>query len=138
MPRATFDASSIYVADAARRAGRRAFVDAADTGASLVLDAYGGAINRVAPDATAFVHRDVRFSVQIVSYTSFATARSRVRRARARIAPFGNGQAYQNYADLDLRDPLARLLRRATSPRLRAVKAAVDPANRLRPAQGVR
>ena len=137
VPRSTFDASSVYVAAPLSARARRAFVAAADTGASLVLDAYGGAIGQVAPDATAFVHRDVRFSVQIVSYTSLATARSRVRRARARIAPFGNGQAYQNYADLDLRDPLAAYYG-ANLPRLRRIKAAVDPANRLRPAQGVR
>ena len=83
------------------------------------------------------MHRNVRFSVQIVSYTAFATARSRVRSARARIAPFGNGQAYQNYADLDLRDPLGAYYG-ANLARLRQVKAAVDPANRMRPAQGIR
>ena len=93
---------------------------AADTGASLVCDAYGGRISRVAPGATAFVHRDVRFSVQIVAYTTFATAHARVRRARARIAPFGNGQAYQNYADLDLRDPLGAYYG-ANLARLRAI-----------------
>ena len=137
VPRASFDASSIYVADPLSASARTAFVRAADTGASLVCDAYGGRISRVAPGATAFVHRDVRFSVQIVSYTAFATARSRVRSARARIAPFGNGQAYQNYADLDLRDPL-RAYYGANLARLRQVKAAVDPANRMRPAQGIR
>ncbi len=136
VPRSTFAASSVYFADRLGAAGRRAFVDAADTGASLVLDAYGGAINRVAADATAFVHRDARFSVQIVSYTSLATARSRVRRARARIAPFGDGQAYQNYADPDLRDPLAAYYG-ANLARLRAVKAAVDPQRRFRTAQGI-
>ena len=83
------------------------------------------------------MHRDVRFSVQIVSYTAFATAHARVRSARARIAPFGNGQAYQNYADLDLRDPLGAYYG-ANLARLRQVKAAVDPANRMRPAQGIR
>ena len=105
MPRASFDASSVYVARRLAASGRRAFVAAADGGATLVLDAYGGAINRVPADATAFVHRDVRFSVQILSYGPIGAARRRVRRARALIAPFGNGGAYQNYADLDMRSP---------------------------------
>jgi FAD/FMN-containing dehydrogenase len=90
----------------------------------------------VAPDATAFVHRNQRFSVQILSYAPLATARPAVRRARARIAPFGSGQAYQNYADLDLRNPL-RAYYGANLARLRSIKAAVDPANRFRPAQGI-
>ena len=136
VPRSTFAASSVYVADRLGARARRAFVDAADTGASLVLDAYGGAINRVAADATAFVHRDARFSVQIVSYTTLATARSRVRRARARIAPFGDGQAYQNYADPELRDPLGAYYG-ANLARLREIKAAVDPERRFRTAQGI-
>ena len=137
VPRASFDASSVYVAQRLPAAGRRAFVAAADGGATLVLDAYGGAISRVPADATAFVHRDVRFSVQILSYSPIATARRRVRRARGLVAPFGNGGAYQNYADLDLRSP-RRAYYGANLARLRAIKAAADPAGRFRPAQGIR
>jgi FAD/FMN-containing dehydrogenase len=136
VPRSTFDASSVYFAEPLSARARRAFVSAADTGATLVCDAYGGAITSVAPDATAFVHRNVRFSVQIVSYTSLGTATSRVRGARAKIAPFGNGQAYQNYADLDLRNPL-RAYYGANLPRLRAIKAAVDPDGRFTTAQAI-
>jgi FAD/FMN-containing dehydrogenase len=102
-----------------------------------VLDAYGGAIGEVDAKATAFVHRDVRFSVQILSYAPQATARRRVRRARSVIAPFGNGEAYQNYADLQLRQPRRAYYGRNLE-RLHQIKAAVDPDNRFRPAQGVR
>lgn len=137
VPRASFDASSVYVASRLPASGRHAFVAAADGGATLVLDAYGGAINRVPAGATAFVHRDVRFSVQILSYSPIATARRRVRRARALIAPFGNGEAYQNYADLDLRSP-RRAYYGSNLARLRAIKSAVDPDDRFRPAQGIR
>ena len=132
----TFVASSIYVAKPLSGAGRRAFLEAADQGATLLLDAYGGAISRVAPDATAFVHRDVRFCVQILSYAPVATASSRVRRARARIAPFGNGGAYQNYPDPALTGAL-RAYYGSNLSRLRQIKAAVDPADRFRPAQGI-
>jgi FAD/FMN-containing dehydrogenase len=137
VPRDTFDASSVYVARRLDAAGRRAFVAAADAGATLVLDAYGGAIGRVAPGATAFVHRDVRFSVQILSYAPLPTARRRVRRARSLVAPFGNGAAYQNYADLALRSPRRAYYGRNLQ-RLEAIKAAVDPDARFRPAQGIR
>jgi FAD/FMN-containing dehydrogenase len=135
--RTTFAASSVYVADKLPPAGRRAFVDAAETGATLILDAYGGAIGRVAPAATAFVHRHVRFSVQILSYTSLATAQARVHAARRRIAPYGNGQAYQNYSDPDLRGA-RRAYYGANYERLVRIKTAVDPANRFRPVQGIR
>jgi FAD/FMN-containing dehydrogenase len=134
--RSTFDASSVYVAERLSAAGRRAFLAAAGTGATLILDAYGGAINRIGRDETAFAHRDVRFSVQILSYTDIPTARDRVRRARARIAPHGDGGAYPNYASLDLAGPL-RAYYGANLARLRRVKAAVDPENRFRPAQAV-
>ena len=61
--RMTFDASSVYVGTASTRAPARAFVAAADTGATLLLDAYGGAVGEVAPRDTAFVHRRARFSI---------------------------------------------------------------------------
>jgi FAD/FMN-containing dehydrogenase len=135
--RSTFDASSIYVARRLSTAGRRAFAAAAEEGATLILDAYGGAIGEVAPDATAFVHRDVRFSVQILSYAPAGTAGPRVRRARRRIAPHGNGRAYQNYPSLDLAGA-RRAYYGANYERLVRIKTVVDPANRFRVAQGIR
>jgi FAD/FMN-containing dehydrogenase len=127
----TFDAASVYVGHRLSAAARADFVAAADLGASLVCDAYGGAINEVAAGHTAFVHRDARFSVQILSYADVSTARSRVRRARALVAPHGNGEAYQNYPDLDQPGPL-RAYYGGNLDRLRRVKRAVDPGNRFR------
>ena len=136
VPRASFDASSIYVEDRLSARGRRAFIAATREGATLVLDAYGGAINAVPRSATAFAHRDARFSVQILSYAPISVARTRVRRARALIAPYGNGGAYPNYASLDLHNA-RRAYWGANFERLREVKAAVDPEGRFTTAQGV-
>jgi hypothetical protein len=135
--RSSFDASSVYVARRMSNAARRAFVAAADGGATLILDAYGGVINETEPAATAFVHRNVRFSVQILSYAPIATARARVRRARRLIAPHGNGQAYQNYPDLSL-NGARRAYYGGNYERLVRIKTELDPANRFRPAQGIR
>jgi FAD/FMN-containing dehydrogenase len=135
--RSAFAASSIYVAAPLPAAGRRAFLEAAEEGATLILDAYGGAISRIEQDATAFVHRDVRYSAQILSYAALAAARARVRNARRRVAPYGNGSAYQNYADPDL-DGALRAYYGSNLGRLRRIKGEVDPANRFRAAQGIR
>jgi FAD/FMN-containing dehydrogenase len=134
--RSAFAASSLYVNKRLSAAGRRAFLAAADTGATLILDAYGGAITRPGRADTAFPHRDARFSVQVISYAPIPVARSRVKRARAQIASYGSG-AYANYADPDLANAL-RAYYGANLPRLRRVKEEFDPANRFRPAQGVR
>ncbi|MDA0181325.1 FAD-binding oxidoreductase [Solirubrobacter phytolaccae] len=135
-PRSAFAASSIYVTKRLTAKGRGAFVAATDTGATLILDAYGGAINRPDRDATAFPHRDARFSVQVISYAPIATARAQVRQARKAIAPYGSG-AYFNYADPDLTNA-TRNYWGANLERLRRVKREVDPGNRFRPTQGVR
>jgi FAD/FMN-containing dehydrogenase len=136
--RSLFAASSMYVSKPLTATGRRDLLAAAARGATLILDAYGGTINEVAPGDTAFVHRDTRFSVQILSYAGdLATARARVARARALIAPHGNSQAYQNYADPSLPGPLHAYYG-ANYARLESIKAAFDPDNRFRPAQGIR
>ena len=136
-PRTTFDASSVYVAESLGSGGHAAFVRAADAGATLICDAYGGAINDVSPTATAFAHRDVRFSVQIASFTSLGTAEAVVARARRLVAPLGNGRAYPNYADLALRNP-QRAYYGQNLPRLRQIKRQVDPDDRFTTAQGIR
>ena len=134
--RSTFDAASVYVSKPLTGKARAAFVKAAGTGASLVCDSYGGAVNRVAADATAFVHRDARFSVQVLSYAPIGTAKSRVARARAMIAPYGDGEAYQNYPDLALSDPLQAWYG-ANLPRLRSIKGTYDPDGRFAFAQDI-
>ena len=78
----------------------------------------------------------MRFSVQLLSYAAIPVAKSRVKRARRLIAPYGSG-AYANYADPDLAGPL-RAYYGANLPRLRRVKEEFDPANRFRPSQGVK
>lgn len=135
-PRSAFAASSTYVTKHLSATARSAFLAAADTGATLILDAYGGAINRPDRDDTAFPHRNARFSVQVISYAPVATARPRVRSARRRIAPYGSG-AYANYADPDLTNATRNYYGRNLE-RLRRVKRDVDPANRFRPSQGIR
>jgi FAD/FMN-containing dehydrogenase len=134
-PRTLFAGSSVYVAKQLSASARADFLSAAAKGATLVLDSYGGAINDVDPDATAFVHRNARFSVQILSYAgSLATAKSRVASARAKIAPHGDGQAYQNYADPSL---AVSAYYGANYARPQQIKAAIDPDNRFQPRQGV-
>jgi FAD/FMN-containing dehydrogenase len=84
------------------------------------------------------VHRNARFSVQILSYAGdLGTARSRVAAARAKIAPHGNGQAYQNYADPTI-SGATKAYYGANYARLQSIKAAVDPDDRFRIKQGVR
>jgi FAD/FMN-containing dehydrogenase len=134
--RTTFAASSLYVTKRLSANGRRAFIAAADSGAGLILDAYGGAIARPHRADTAFPHRDARFSVQVLSYTDIATARARVKQARRLIAPYGSG-AYANYADPDLTNA-TRAYYGANLERLKRIKHQVDPADRFRPSQGIR
>ncbi len=80
-------------------------------GAAMQMDAHGGAINRVAPDATAYVHRDSLFSIQYLTYwrqqdsPRVADANLHwIRNFYAAMRPHVSGYAYQNYIDPDLRD----------------------------------
>jgi hypothetical protein len=73
----------------------------------LLFDAQGGAIDDATPGESAFVHRGMRCSVQILSYegssaAGIARARAFVAAARRALQPIGTGQAYQNYPDADL------------------------------------
>jgi FAD/FMN-containing dehydrogenase len=77
----------------------------------IALDAFGGALNRVHPDATAFVHRNALFLGQYTtgwtspgSATGISNQHAWLRSFYAKLHPFASGQAYQNYIDPDLTD----------------------------------
>jgi FAD/FMN-containing dehydrogenase len=102
---------------------------------AIAFDALGGAVNRVHPQATAFVHRDALWGVQYsTSWTSPASA-SGVARAHewlrsyyADVHPHANGEAYQNYVDPDLKNWRAAYYG-ANYPRLARIKGRYDPTN---------
>ncbi|HWI08152.1 MAG TPA: BBE domain-containing protein, partial [Solirubrobacteraceae bacterium] len=143
LPRAAFAASSIYLVSRLDGAGRRALlarVARRRGSGTVILDAYGGAINAVDPDATAFVHRDALASAQVLSYhatRASAEARRWVSGTRATLARAGGRGAYANYADAALED-FAREYWGANRPRLREIKRRVDPDGRMGFAQAVR
>jgi FAD/FMN-containing dehydrogenase len=136
LPRTAFAASSIYLVQRLDGAGRRALlgrVGARRGAGTVILDAYGGAINAIAPDATAFVHRDALASAQVLSYhvpTAGAAARAWVSGTRAALARHGARGAYANYADGRLENH-EREYWGANRVRLREVKRRVDPDGRL-------
>jgi FAD/FMN-containing dehydrogenase len=140
LPRARFAAGSDYVGRALPRAGREAAIAAIERRGSasgaLLLDSYGGAINRVAADATAFVHRDARYSIQYLAYGPTHAGAAWVRSARAALAPYVNGEAYQNYIDPDLAN-FRQAYYGANLARLRDIKARLDPDGRFDFPQGI-
>jgi hypothetical protein len=73
-------------------------------GAALIFDASGGAINRLHPHDTAFIHRNALFSIQYYSGWVGAGAGDLHwnRSLYAAMRPYVSGFAYQNYIDPDL------------------------------------
>jgi FAD/FMN-containing dehydrogenase len=123
-------------------AGVQAVVDAIDarlhdpalqTGGGVLIDAYGGALNRPAQDATAFVHRDQLFLAQYFTTWSTSTAKSTVNATLKWLSdfahtmrPYASGQAYQNYIDPD-RGDWEHAYYGSNLSRLRHVKSTYDP-----------
>jgi FAD/FMN-containing dehydrogenase len=97
-------------------------------GCNVQFDSYGGAIADVAPDATAFVHRTAFCSAQyfIAFDGDGAASRSWVRATYEAMAPYSNGESYQNYVDPGL-DGWADAYYGANLARLQDVKRRFDP-----------
>jgi len=145
LPRATFTAKSAYFSTPPPPGVITDTLEAAQhelpgIGVALAFDAFGGAINRVARGATAFVHRDAIAQLQmVVSYASaaqYAAVRSWLSHAAAAIVPHSNGQAYQNYIDPTLANWRSAYYG-SNLARLQAVKHRYDPDGAFRFAQAI-
>jgi hypothetical protein len=147
LPRDSFYAKSDYFEAPIPFAGLATIVDwierAGDEGfgsVALLLDSYGGAINRVPAAATAFVHRDALCSGQYIAHwaqpADAARAAAWLSGFHTAMAPYASGFAYQNYIDPELAD-WRHAYYGSNYPRLAAIKAQVDPAQVFRFAQSI-
>ena len=136
--------SSDYFAQPLPDAGIQALVAAAQALAasngvgSYIFDHMGGALGRVAADATAFPHRDALFSLEyaVSKNAGFAYDPTWANATRASMSAWSTGGAYVNYLDPLLAD-WASAYYGANYARLQQVKKAVDPNRVLSMPQGI-
>ena len=107
------------------------------------LDAFGGAINRVAADATAFIHRNALFSAQYTANWNAGDPNSIVSANYSwladtwqRMRPYASGAAYQNYIDPNLVN-WQQAYYGSNLPRLQHIKAVYDSGNLFHFAQSI-
>ena len=112
-------------------------------GGAAQFDAYGGAINRIAPDATAFVHRRALCSAQYsgafdpaAPADHLAANRAWLQAMYAALRPAASGAAYQNYIDPTLTD-WRQAYYGANYDRLVAVQRRYDPHHLFRFPQAI-
>jgi FAD binding domain/Berberine and berberine like len=111
-------------------------------GGGLAFDAYGGAINRLASDRTAFVHRDKLACIQATYSWSAQTPQSLIDAGRSWLTWLGRDVfdpatgAYQNYIDPTLAD-WREAYYGANLARLVKVKRTYDPEDVFHFAQSI-
>ena len=150
IPRQAYAAGSDLLRSPFTAAGAAAVVAAIDdrqrrrlaTG-TVLIDSLGGAIDDVAPDATAYVHRGALASMQYLANWDEGASASTIARnlswfedTKAALAPHVSGEAYQNYIDAGRTD-WQKAYYGANYARVRTVKAAYDPDRLFRFPQAV-
>ncbi|HEX2428068.1 MAG TPA: BBE domain-containing protein, partial [Gaiellaceae bacterium] len=111
---------------------------AAGQSRELDFTPWGGAYNRVSPDATAFVHRGELFSLKhsaVVDSDSSEAAKDAARRWLAKswatVRQWATGRVFPNFPDPDL-EGWGRAYYGANYERLLRVKRTYDPGNAFR------
>ena len=136
-----FVGASDYIAHVPSATQLAAFKNVVDSRGSLpgalLIDAYGGALNRVSPAATAFAHRNTLASIQYFATGDPASARAWVNASRAALAGATSGAAYVNYIDPDLAN-WQHAYYGSNLARLQKVKRRYDPHNLFHFAQSIR
>ncbi len=116
------------------------FRSSPNTNNFIGLEAYGGAINTVAPDATAYCHRSSTTDVFLFAFWMYehhrADAESYVREFDRVVAPLSSGHSYQNYPNRDQLD-FGRRYFGGNLERLVQVKRDYDPDDRFSFQQGL-
>jgi FAD/FMN-containing dehydrogenase len=128
LQRESFDAKSDYLGKVLSESAAHSLVNAvasrSGTGSGAVLfDSYGGKINSVAEDATAFVHRDQLCAMQYLSYNGDS---SWLHNTWHGMRPHVSGQAYQNYIDAS-QPNWQHAYYAGNYARLEALRTQVDP-----------
>jgi FAD/FMN-containing dehydrogenase len=141
LQRETYAAASDFFDRGLSPAGVRALIAAAEAftrippaqgggGGSIALTALGGAINRVDPLATSFVHRRSRMLAQYIAAwrpgTAGSTQQAWLKNAHASMRRYASGAAYQNYIDPTLTD-WRRAYYGPAADRLTRLKKQYDP-----------
>lgn len=108
---------------------------------AVVIEYYGGAVSRVAPDATAFSHREANFNILFVAqWREAAEDALHVQWARdcwAAVNPWASGALYMNALSEGESAQAVRQAYGANYPRLAALKAQLDPKNLFRMNQNI-
>jgi FAD/FMN-containing dehydrogenase len=106
----------------------------------IFIGQLGGAINRVAPDATAYPHRSANFAMNVHTRWRAPSDQRRsidwARKLFADTAPYATGGVYVNFMPEDEIDRIASAYG-SNYARLAALKAKYDPANLFRLNQNV-
>ncbi|MGY3681686.1 FAD-binding oxidoreductase [Streptomyces sp. TE33382] len=144
LQRETYSAASDFFTGSLPPAGLRALIDRTEAftrigagreqgggSGSLSLTALGGAINRVGPQETAFVHRGSRMLAQYIGSwrpdSSGTVQQEWLKNTHGALRRYASGEAYQNYPD-----PLLTDWRKAyygsAADRLSRLKKQYDPA----------
>jgi hypothetical protein len=129
LERASFSAKSDYLNKPLNTAGRKVLLDAAVSrsgqpgSGAILFDNYGGAINHVAPNATAFVHRS---NICCIQYLSYNGGQAWLEQTHAAMRPHVSGGAYQNYIDPGLRH-WRDAYYGTNYPRLVSLRRRIDP-----------
>ena len=145
-----YSAKSSYVKAPVSDTAAAAFVDAVENlhalaptvGGGLAFDSYGGAINRLTSDATAFVHRDKLACIQATYSWSSSTSPSVIAAGAQWLQWLGTNVfdpttgAYQNYIDPTLNNWQSAYYGSNLS-RLVTIKRKYDPHNVFSFAQSI-